>query len=521
MALNDVAFSLGQGGLGRQPAGTDFYSGMIFWVANGSLPSGYSTTDRIKIVRQIEDAEALGILDDYSDETKAIGSYLVTNKGAAGDIIVIKITEPDPNATTKLVTLCTYTALAGDSTVTLLGASIAAAINAGTATHGYTASAATGTVSITARPGLGIFLNTGSPITATITGTIAGTITQFSAGTVGVASKQAVWHYHINRFFQAQANAQGQLYLMFAATPGGAYDFAEITTLQTFANGLIKQVGTYLDSTAFTTTHLNTIQSICNTLDTNHLQLSVIHQGDISGTADLSTLTDLGLLTDKNLTNCIGQDGAALGWALFKATGKSIGTMGTTLGTTAAANVAQSIAWVAAFNVSDGTEYDTVAFANGQLYRSLSSTLIAALDTYRYVFLRKFTGTTVTTGTYHNGAYTCIASTSDYATIQNQRTIDKAKRVLRDALLPYLNSPIKLNSDGTISNNDVANYQTVGGSPLEQMKRNLELSEYKVTVNPAQNILSTGTLAITVQIIPYGTATNIVVTIGYTQQITQ
>lgn len=516
--LNDVTFSLGQGGLGRQAAGTDFYSGMIFWVANGSLPSGFSTADRIKIIRQIEDAEALGISKDYSDETKAIGTYLVTNKGATGDGIIIKVAEPDPTATTKLVTLCNYAAVAGDSTVTLLGASIAAAINAGTATHGYTASAATGTVTITARPGLGLFLNSGTPITVTITGTIAGTLTQFSGG---VSSKQAVWHYHIDRFFKAQANAQGQLYLMFAATPGGAYDFAELTTLQTFANGLIKQIGTYLDSTAFTTTHLNTIQGICNTLDTNHLQLSVVHQGDIAAVSDLSTLTDLGLLTDKNVTNCIGQDGAALGWALFKAAGKSIGTMGVTLGTTAAAKVSQSIAWVGAFNLSDGTEFDTVAFANGQLYRSLSSTLIAALDTYRYVFLRKFTGSTVITGTYHNGAYTCIVSTSDYATIQNQRTIDKMKRRLREAYLPYLNSPIKLNADGTISNNDVANYETVGGAALDVMKRDLELSEFKVTVNPAQNILSTGTLAITAKAIPYGTATNIVVTIGYTQQITQ
>ena len=38
-------------------------SGLIQWFTNANLPSGFATSDRIKTVFQIEDAEALGIIE--------------------------------------------------------------------------------------------------------------------------------------------------------------------------------------------------------------------------------------------------------------------------------------------------------------------------------------------------------------------------------------------------------------------------------------------------------------------------
>ena len=75
---NDVIFNKGQGGLGRPLAGTDYVSGMLFYSA--TLPSGFSSSDRIKIVYSVEEAEALGILDDSSDATASTATFQVTIK---------------------------------------------------------------------------------------------------------------------------------------------------------------------------------------------------------------------------------------------------------------------------------------------------------------------------------------------------------------------------------------------------------------------------------------------------------
>jgi hypothetical protein len=61
MALNDVVFIKGAGGLGRPLAGEDHISGMVFWLTDANLPSGYSTTDRVKALFSIDDAQAQGI----------------------------------------------------------------------------------------------------------------------------------------------------------------------------------------------------------------------------------------------------------------------------------------------------------------------------------------------------------------------------------------------------------------------------------------------------------------------------
>lgn len=61
MALNDITFIQGQGGLGRPLAGEDHISGMVFYLSNANLPSGFGTSDRIKQVFSLQGAETLGI----------------------------------------------------------------------------------------------------------------------------------------------------------------------------------------------------------------------------------------------------------------------------------------------------------------------------------------------------------------------------------------------------------------------------------------------------------------------------
>lgn len=63
MGLPKVQFNKGQGGLGRPLPGEDHISGFIMPFTNAALPSGFTTSDRIKRVLSLEQAEALGIIE--------------------------------------------------------------------------------------------------------------------------------------------------------------------------------------------------------------------------------------------------------------------------------------------------------------------------------------------------------------------------------------------------------------------------------------------------------------------------
>lgn len=506
MSLNNITFVLGKGGLGRPLPGQDYISGLIFYTAN--LPSGFSAGSRIKQIFSVPDAEALGIKDDYSDATPATAVETVTGVGANGDTVNISITELNG----VVVNLGTYTKTAGEATVTAVAAAIKAIINAGTLTHGYTADNVAGVLTITAPKRLGVFLNSGTPVAVTIVGTVAITVAQPSGG---VASQQAVWHYHISEYFRMQP--QGNLFLGLFAVPG-TYNYNEVTTLQTFANGTIRQVGVYKNvAPAATGGDLTALHNVCQANVVLHKELIGLLATDISAVADLSTLYDLSQLTANLAAGMnISQDGGALGATLYLTTGKSITNLGAELGAVSLAKVSEDIAWPQKFNISDGTENDVVAFANGQLASAISDGLQTQLQNFRYIFLRKFVGVA---GSYFNDDLSAVAANSDYAFISNNRTIQKATRGVYAALVPSLNSPLLLNSDGTLSDTTIAALGVISENPLLQMIRDGELSAQQVVINPAQNVLQTSVLVITINLVPIGTARNIQVNIGFNVSI--
>jgi hypothetical protein len=503
MSLNNIVFILGQGGLGRPLPGEDYISGLVFYT--GTLPSGFSTTSRVKQVFSVAEAEALGIKSDYSDATAAAGSVLFTAAGTNGDTINISVTTP-----TGSVDLGTYTKASTEANVTAVGAAVAAIINAGTVNHGFTAVNTTGTVAITAPKKYGVYLNTGSKLVTTLSAaaTIAVTLTQFTGG---AASAQAIYHYHISEFFRRQP--KGNLYLGFFAVPGGAYDFAEVATMQNFAAGKIRQIGVFKNSAAaFSTADVTAFHNALTAQQTIHKPLMGVYAADISATADLTTLADCSALVAPYVLPCIGQDGAALGAFLYATTGKSVTTLGATLGALAYASVAEDIAWVEKFNMSDGTELDVPAIANGQLVRDLSDGLLGNIQDKAYNFLRIFVGVP---GSYFNEDRTAVSVASDYAYSSNVRTIQKVMRGVYAGMIPALNAPITLNADGTLTDVSIEYLATLAEKNLFQMQRDSEISAFEVVISPTQDVLQTGKIIVSVNIVPVGVARNIVVNIGF------
>jgi hypothetical protein len=497
---NDVVFVKGAGGLGRPLAGTDHISGYLHYSA--TLPSGFSSSDRIKQVFSVADAEALGITNTHLGETQSTATYVVSNKGAVGDTVAITVA-----STTGTLTLASYTQVTADAVSTTTCADrIVAEINLGTSVHGWTASSVTTTVTLVAPLGEGIYLNTGTPYVFTIVGTVAGTLTQNVV--VGIASEIDIMHYHVSEYFRIQP--KGNLYIGIYAT-ADATTFASVTLMQDFALGTLKQIGIYQKTTAFATTQCTTLQAILTTNYTNHKPLEAIYTAEISGTANVTSLTDLRLLSAPNVSVVVGQDGGAIGRRLFRAHGKSIGCVGTTLGAVSFASVNEDIAWVAKFNMAS-TEYDVLNFSNGQVLTALSDGTINNVDSYGYIFLKKHVNIS---GSYFDDSHTAVSITSDYAYIENNRTINKAIRGLRAFLLPQLASPIVLNSDGTIKEDVISYFETLCARALDVMQRDFEISAYSITIDPTQNVLSTSELVINVSIVPVGVARQIIVNVGF------
>jgi len=330
----------------------------------------------------------------------------------------------------------------------------------------------------------------------------------------GTAAHAVEW-YHINEFFQKQPS--GELWIGYFAVPTGTPTFTDVATLQSTALGELRQIGVYFISSAFATAQVTALQAVVTTLQSEYKYTSVLYGGDISGVSNLSTLSDLTALTAPQVSVCIGQDGAGKGKALFTSKAYSITDLGAKLGAVAAAKVNESISWLERFNmVTDGTEFDTAAFANGDTYTSLSSTLVNAIDTKGYLFLYKESGFT---GTYNNDSYTSVSVTNDLSTIENNRTIDKAKRLLRFYILPKLGSPLRVNTDGTLRTDTIATFKALAEKGLLQMEADGEVSASEVTINAAQNVVSTSRLELSVKIVPVGVAREIVINIGFTPKL--
>jgi DNA-binding transcriptional regulator of glucitol operon len=501
MALPTISFNIGTSGLGQPADGNDHISGML--LCGSSYPSGFSSGSPIQVVYSLQEAEDLGIDADYSDGTAATGGgFTVTGIGADGNTIEVKVAE-----VYETISLGTYTKVAADSTVTLVGEGIEAAINAGTSEHGYSAINTAGAIAITAPKRIGKYVNSAG-VSTVIVGTITvGTPTTFTGG---AGSRFGVYHYHVSEFFRM--NPQGVLYIGIFA-----YDaaFPAIKTIQNYAEGQIRQMMVYQTGTVFAGTQVTAIQAVCDTLVSEDQPLVVVYNPDITSFATLAALNiNLNTLDSEMVSVNIGMDLTGDGNFYYQTVGGAVNSGGTELGLLSKAKVSDNIAWVGQYNVASGDEFDKLQFANAVSYIGTSTAQLNTLNTYKYNFLRKFGADYA--GSYFNLDLTCTASTSDFARIRNNRTMQKATRQIRIAMLPYLNSPIELNSDGTLTQDVVQQFKAVCEKALDQMASNKEISQRQVSIDPTQDILSTNTLTIGVKIIPIGSAEEIAINIGFT-----
>lgn len=162
-----------------------------------------------------------------------------------------------------------------------------------------------------------------------------------------------------------------------------------------------------------------------------------------------------------------------------------VGFLGAMLGCLAKANVQESVAWVKQFNLFDDNfqnielgfgdinQTDGEEFISLNAYESLSPTLLDDLDDKGYIFLIKYAGRE--NGIYISKDQTC--SDGDFRTIARNRTINKSRRAVRSALLPYVNSPLMVNpTTGFLAPSKITAFKTLIGDILKRCRATRRLA---------------------------------------------
>jgi hypothetical protein len=321
-------------------------------------------------------------------------------------------------------------------------------------------------------------------------------------------------HYQIKTAYQA--NPKLVLFLMLKNNL--TKDYLEIIPLQRFAEGKIRQIAVHDWRENLTVGNIVILQSACDVLEAEHKPCSVILAAAMTSFASISEFPDLRAQDAKNVSVIIGSDGAGEGFALGDIIGYQVPALGLTLGALSTAKVNENIAWVGRFNVAKNAtnEFDVPNLTDGQVVKNLAPAALDTLNAKGYIFLLKHVGTA---GTYFNDTHTAKVVTSDYAFIENNRTIDKAVRGVRTFMLPSLNSPLYVNPNGTLTEDTIASFRNDALRALEQMEREGEISAKEVVIDPAQNVLSSSKLVVSIKIIPVGVARNILVNIGFAVKI--
>lgn len=348
-------------------------------------------------------------------------------------------------------------------------------------------------------------------------------------------------YYHISEFFRLSGNIDGagRLYVMFADC-STSWDAVEV--MQRASGGTINQLGIWTEQPLWKLNgaeeayNLNLVKGLNDkgvALAAQNQPLSLVLCANPSNTgADTSEGKKVDLnkipscICESSRVSCIfGQAHSELVSTMQKcnANHTPVGFLGAVMGCLSKANVQESVAWVKQFNLfsdsfqeielgfGDINMTDEEEFISLNLYESLSPTLLDDLDDKGYIFPMKYAGRE--NGIYISKDQTC--SSGDYRTIARNRTINKSRRAVRTALLPYVNSPLMVNpATGLLAPSKITAFKTLIGDILAEMQKAQEISGYAVTIDPNQNVLVNDTLRISYVIVPVGVAVKIYVEEG-------
>ena len=345
-------------------------------------------------------------------------------------------------------------------------------------------------------------------------------------------------YYHINHFFGIQGST-GRLFIMFADC---GVDWNAIEQMQRAAHGMINQLGVWTEQSLWKQTDpeaetysidlVTDLQSKAASLADENAPLSILlcaNSAVIATDEESVKKVELGkiptcVINARFVSVLLGQglDADVSAMQLANQNLTPIGNIGAALGCIASASVQESFAWVNKFNLigyfpdiemgfGDVTLNSESELTSTLKYSSLNKIQLDDLDDKGYIFLCKYSG--LESGVFFSKDQTC--SNGDYRTVARNRTIHKSRRAVRNALLPYVNSPLKVDpSTGYLSSAKITMFQNIVSDILTTMQNNEEISGFSVTIDKNQNVLKNDTLIIKYSLVPVGVASRIEVVEG-------
>lgn len=321
----------------------------------------------------------------------------------------------------------------------------------------------------------------------------------------------SVEYYQVSEFFRL--NSDGYLYFNISPVPA-TYNFNEIYNMQNEVDGVIRQIGVFATIT-YANTEVTALQLVAEQLADEYMPIQILYTADFTAVTDITTLVSLRALNAPKISVILGMDGSGKGYAIYQTKGYSICDLGAALGALSILLVNESIASPELINFGS-SELDLPRLGNGDRVKDISKSNIEDLYDKGFLFYKKFKGDI---GTYAVDTLTCTDELSDYSDIQLNRTMDKAIRNTRAALLPKLHSKILLSDDGIISPLTISLFKDIVSTPLLTMKADTEISNFVVKIDKNQNVLSNSTIKVDIRILPYATGRWIDITIGFTASI--
>lgn len=335
------------------------------------------------------------------------------------------------------------------------------------------------------------------------------------------STSHLVLFYHISEFFRINEGAK--LYIQSVESSDGNY--TEVKMLQNFAGRNIRQLAVcdFKKPISGLSASVSKLNTIATELAEINIPLSILLSMKVE-TQQMTQLTDLHTLNAERVSVVIGQDKGGFG-AYLSESNASLSCIGAVLGAVSKAKVHESIAWVEKQNLvstayakaltgdeDKARELDVTGFCDGSATGDYTPQQLESINEKGYLFLVKHAGEV---GTYLNDSFTATNVESDYAYIENNRTIDKTIRAINKVLFKKVSGPAYIDPDtGLLEQTGVVALESLCDEPLDEMKRLGEISGYSVHINPNQRVLQTSKLEVVIKIIPVGTLRKIEVKIG-------
>lgn len=339
-------------------------------------------------------------------------------------------------------------------------------------------------------------------------------------------------HYHISEIFRINPSAEVHLMVLAqTVTLANMVDVANTSNAKKLSkdlNGRIKLLGVIRNpATGYTPTLtsgldadvLAAIPKAQTLIDEEAAQFRYLHivmegrsfNGSAASAQDLRAISGVSapgvsvpIFADKDVS---GADALYNGHA-------AVGTM---LGLLSKAAVSQDPGeLITDFNIADvgAGKFVNVGLSNNGLVGALTDASLTTLDNKGYIFAEPVPGIS---GIYINDSHCCVAASSDYAYIENNRTINKAIDLARVALLPVVKSRMMADeTTGLLSDSSRGSLEDIAKDAIDPMLTDGDLSGgIDAWVDPNTDVLGGDDIEVQLTFIPRPIGRVIKVAVGF------